>query len=100
MKSVTVKYAAKNDNEGQLVVADGQEIALFKLEGQFYAVENRCPHRGGYLADGSVRGHNVTCPLHGWTFDLTSGQSLTRPDQRIGCFQISASGDDVTIALD
>ena len=41
MKSVTVKYAAKNDNEGQLVVADGQEIALFKLEGQFYAVENR-----------------------------------------------------------
>jgi NAD(P)H-dependent nitrite reductase small subunit len=99
MKSVTVKYAAKNDSEGQLVVADGEEIALFKFEGQFYAIENRCPHRGGYLADGVVRNKSVTCPLHGWSFDLSSGQSFNRPDQRIGCFQVSSSGDEVTISL-
>jgi len=99
MKNITVKYASKKENEGQLIVADGQEIALFKLGDQFYALENRCPHRGGYLADGAIRGGQVTCPLHGWTFDLASGQSVNRPDQRVGCFQISSSGDDVTISL-
>ncbi|MDA8111071.1 MAG: nitrite reductase small subunit NirD [Nitrospiraceae bacterium] len=96
MKSVTVTYSAK-ENEGQLVMADGQEIALFRVNGDFHAIENRCPHRGGYLSDGTVRGERVSCPLHGWTFDLKTGECTTRPGEKIACFEVRNSGEEVTV---
>ncbi len=98
MKNVTVKYSAK-DNEGQLVMAEGQEIALFKINGQYHAIGNRCPHRGGYLSDGLIRGEQVSCPLHGWTFDLKSGECQARPGEKVECFEVRESGEEVTIHL-
>lgn len=99
MRSVTVKYAAKKENEGQLVIVDGDEIALFRVDGQFFAVENRCPHRGGYLAEGMIREKVVVCPFHGWSFDLASGQSTNHPGNAVGCFPVAVAGDEVTISL-
>ena len=59
--------------EGRCVKYSGREIALFNLGGEFLAVENRCPHRSGPLADGIVSGKSVFCPLHNWKVDLVSG---------------------------
>lgn len=99
MKDITVRYSAKN-NEGQLVLADGQEIALFRVNGHYRAIENRCPHRGGYLADGIVRGEQVLCPLHGWGFDLATGACSTRPGEGVQCFDVrEVSGDEVVISI-
>lgn len=65
-------------------------VALFRTAPeQVFAVSDRCPHKGGPLSDGIVHGQAVSCPLHGWVFDLASGQakgetgSLTRFDLRI-----------------
>src|SRR5258707_15344339 len=58
-------------------------IAVFRTDGdRVFALEDRCPHRGGPLSQGIVHGQRVTCPLHGWTVDLASGEAVA-PDR--GC---------------
>jgi nitrite reductase (NADH) small subunit len=64
--------------EGRAVVVGEQEIALFNLGDRFLAVDNRCPHKGGPLADGIVSGSTVVCPLHNWQICLESGE-VERP---------------------
>lgn len=55
----------------------GGQLALYNVNGEFFAIENFCPHRGAPLADGRVCGHAVECDWHGWRFDLRTGQCLT-----------------------
>ncbi len=50
-------------------------IALFNVEGEFYAINAICPHMGGHLSEGALRGAVVTCPWHGWTFDVRDGKA-------------------------
>lgn len=59
--------------EGRVVEIGGREIAVFNLGGRFLAVDNRCPHKAGPLADGIVSANTVVCPLHAWKFDLETG---------------------------
>lgn len=59
--------------EGRVTVVRGRQIAIFNLGDRFLAVENRCPHRGGSLAEGIVSGTTVVCPLHAWKIDLQTG---------------------------
>jgi len=66
--------------EGRSVQIAGRDIAIFNLGDRFLALENKCPHRGGPLADGIVSGGNVVCPLHAWKVDLTTGEVANRPD--------------------
>jgi nitrite reductase (NADH) small subunit len=67
--------------EGRAVHIAGHDIAIFNLGDRFLAVENKCPHRGGPLADGIVSGRTVVCPLHAWKIDLESGQVANRPEE-------------------
>ncbi|MFQ5399851.1 MAG: glutamate synthase-related protein [Anaerolineae bacterium] len=62
---------------GSVVIAtvNNTELALCNYEGSFYALNNRCPHRGGQLGDGELRGSDLICPLHGWDFDVHTGIS-------------------------
>lgn len=61
--------------EGRTFVVHHTPIAVFRQrDGQLFAVENTCPHRGGPLADGIVGNGHVICPLHGWKFNLTTGR--------------------------
>ena len=55
------------------VVAEGKVIALFHVDGQFYALDGICPHQGGPLGKGTISGCVITCPWHGWQFDVTNG---------------------------
>jgi nitrite reductase (NADH) small subunit len=59
--------------EGRSVRIAGREVAIFNLGNRFLAVENRCPHRGGPLADGIVSGSTVVCPLHASKINLENG---------------------------
>lgn len=60
--------------ESRVLTVAGQEIALFNVEGNFYAIDNVCTHRGGPLGEGLLNGTTVTCPWHAWTFDVTTGK--------------------------
>jgi nitrite reductase (NADH) small subunit len=65
--------------EGRTCVVDGQEVAVFRTrEGEVLAVQARCPHRGGPLADGLVGSGTVVCPLHAHRFDLRTGDPVGR----------------------
>ena len=62
--------------EGRSVTVGDRRIAIFRTESGFHALDAVCPHRGGPLADGLVAESCVTCPLHGWRFDLRSGAAM------------------------
>ena len=55
------------------VVAEGIVFAVFKVDGVFHVLDGICPHAGGPLGKGMLRGCVVTCPWHGWQFDVTTG---------------------------
>jgi nitrite reductase/ring-hydroxylating ferredoxin subunit len=60
-------------------VAGHQVVALFNVDGQFYALDGVCPHQGGPLGQGALEGCVITCPWHGWQFDVrTGGHQLNR----------------------
>src|SRR5215472_15008382 len=59
--------------EGRVTVVRGRQIAIFNLGDRFLAVDNKCPHRGGPLAEGIVSGTTIVCPLHAWKVDVETG---------------------------
>ena len=65
-----------------LVEVDGEMIALFHVEGRYYALDDVCTHDGGPLADGELRDHKIACPRHGAKFDIRTGAALTMPAVR------------------
>ena len=75
----TTKVAKANDlapGKAMCVEVAGQKVALFNLDGSYYAIGDSCTHVGGPLSDGEVDGKVVTCPLHGAQFDVTTGGVL------------------------
>jgi nitrite reductase (NADH) small subunit len=76
--------------EGRAVDLGGLEIALFNLGERYLAVENRCPHQGGPLADGIVAGGTVVCPLHAWKIRLDAG-TVQRPGDSTACVRTYAT---------
>jgi len=86
---------------GKLVEAGGQSIAVFNVGGNYYAIENTCPHRGGPLAEGMMTGEEVICPWHGSRFSVKTGSVLTPPArQGVRSFPVRISGDDVEVEVD
>ncbi|HVA81396.1 MAG TPA: Rieske 2Fe-2S domain-containing protein [Candidatus Binataceae bacterium] len=85
------------DGAAKLVEAGGRQIALFNAGGAFYAIDNSCKHRGGPLAEGELDATTVTCPWHGWEFDVTSGANLDDPNVKLGCYPVKIDGDDILI---
>ncbi len=85
---------------GTVVDAQGTAIALFNIGGTFYAIANACTHRGGPLGEGSLDGSIVTCPWHGSTFDVTSGQVVGGPARTpVATYPVRVRGDDVFVVL-
>lgn len=56
---------------------DGDELAVYNVDGEFYATSNFCPHKGAPLSEGVMCGHVIECGLHGWQFDVRTGECLT-----------------------
>jgi nitrite reductase (NADH) small subunit len=96
-----VKVAAAGDiapGAGVCVEVGGRQVAVFNVDGAFYAIDNTCPHRGGPLAEGELEGTAVTCPWHAWQFDLKTGESLT-DDSRVDRFDVQVSDGQVLVAV-
>ena len=64
----------------RIELPDGDEIAVYNVDGEFYATDNSCPHRGAPLSEGVLCGHVIECGLHGWQFDVRTGECLTVRD--------------------
>jgi nitrite reductase (NADH) small subunit len=75
----------------------GQAIAVANVGGVVYAFSNTCLHRGGPLGEGQLEGKIVTCPWHGWQFDVTTGKAVQNPNAGVGCFATEVHGDEVFV---
>ncbi len=84
--------------QGRLIVLDdGTQVAIFMVDGELYAVDNVCPHQHApVIADGFVEDCTVTCPLHGWTFDLKTGNVLGGAS-RLRTYEVYCDGDEVML---
>ncbi len=69
---------------GNIVVSleDGREVAIFHIGEEYYALDNRCPHMEGPLGEGELDGCVVTCPWHGWQFDVRNGECQNMPGEQ------------------
>lgn len=74
--------------QGARVVKTAQGcVAVFRtLDDHVFALEDRCPHKGGPLSEGIVHGHKVTCPLHNWVFDMNTGEAQGADNGQVGTF--------------
>ena len=87
--------------DGQIieVIIGGTAIAVARIEGQHYAIANTCPHAGGPLGDGKLSGKEVTCPYHGWKYDVTTGACSTSPGVTVRSYRVQTVGDAVCVEL-
>ena len=82
---------------GRVVQVGGRPVALFNVDGTFHAIDNTCPHRGGPLAEGQLEGTTVTCPWHGWGFDVATGECRINPAVKQTRYPVEVEGNDVYI---
>src|SRR5439155_26856111 len=86
--------------EGRVVVVQGHPVALFNVDGRFYAVSTVCLHRGGSIGEGFLDDAVVTCPNHGWEYDVRTGANLANPMARLRTFEVRIEGDDVLVGAE
>ena len=86
--------------QGKMVEVEGKKIALFNVEGSFYAIDDICTHRGGPLSEGSLEGKQVTCPWHGARYDVTTGEVLGPPaPQGVARYNVRVEGGDIEVEI-
>lgn len=86
--------------EGQIieVIISGKAIAVAKVDGKHCAIANTCAHRGGPLGDGKMVDGIVSCPYHGWKYDVRDGSCKTDPSVSVATFKVEIVGDAVCVA--
>jgi 3-phenylpropionate/trans-cinnamate dioxygenase ferredoxin subunit len=98
-----------------LLVHGHHQVAVFNVDGRLYAVNNRCPHHGGPLCHGSIggtrlpsdpgqydwgmEGRVLTCPWHGWQYELDTGQTLFDPTVRVPVHPVAVEDDQIAVYL-
>ncbi|TMB18303.1 MAG: Rieske 2Fe-2S domain-containing protein [Deltaproteobacteria bacterium] len=97
-----VKVAEVGDvppGTGKCVEADGKQIALFNVASAFHAIDNTCLHRGGPLGEGELEGTVVTCPWHGWQYDVTTGANLDDDTVRVARYEVKLEGGSILVGV-
>jgi nitrite reductase/ring-hydroxylating ferredoxin subunit len=98
-----VRIARTSDippGEGRAYAVGRYEVAVFNVDGKLYALENSCPHQGGPLADGWMEGALITCPWHGWCFDVRSGKMTLGDYAFVPRFELQLRGDDLYVSTE
>ena len=97
-----VKVAEVGDlapGSGKCVEVNGKQIALFNVDGAWYAIDNTCLHRGGPLGEGELEGAVVTCPWHGWQYDVTTGVNTMDESERVERYEVKVEAGSVLVAV-
>ena len=96
-----VKVAETKDiaaGTGILVELGGERIALFNVDGAFYAIGDTCTHSGGPLSEGDLDGEVVTCPWHGAEFDVKTGEVVSPPaPDPVPRYRVKVEGSEILV---
>ena len=86
------------DGENMVVDVDGTDVAVFKIKGAFYAIEDVCSHDGAEIASGQLEGDEIVCPRHGARFCVKTGVVKAPPAyENINCFPVRIENDRVQV---
>ena len=93
---------AKNlePGKGMRVMLEDRRIALFNLDGKYYAIDDTCPHVGAPLGEGWIDGDRVACPMHGWEFEIKTGKGLTVPGCSVAKYEVQDANGEIQISID
>lgn len=98
-----VKVAKTGDialGQAKMVEVGDKRIALFNLEGSFYAIDDTCPHVGGPLSEGEIQGERVTCPWHGSIFNIKTGEVLGPPARTgVASYNVRVEGMGIEVEV-
>ena len=97
-----VKIAEKRDlteGSGRVVNVEGRSIALFRVKDEYFALANVCLHRGGPLGEGSLNGSTITCPWHGWKFDVRTGSFTVIPTLKVTTYKVKEQNGSVMVEI-
>jgi nitrite reductase/ring-hydroxylating ferredoxin subunit len=84
--------------QAKKVKVSDKDVALFNVNGTFFAIDDTCPHRGGPLSEGELNGSEVVCPWHGARFNIATGAHLSPPAPRdVSAYKVQIVGNDVQI---
>ena len=98
-----VKVASTSDlkpGENKVVNVDGTDVALFNVDGEFFAINNTCLHRGGPLGEGFLEGDVVTCPWHGWRYNVKTGQNAMIPTAKVQNYKVKIEDNNIMVSLE
>jgi nitrite reductase (NADH) small subunit len=86
---------------GQGIVAEvnGRALAVFNVDGQLHVIDNTCVHRGGPLGEGELETNVVTCPWHGWQYNVTTGACINNPAAKVEVYPVKIEGSDIKVLL-
>jgi nitrite reductase (NADH) small subunit/3-phenylpropionate/trans-cinnamate dioxygenase ferredoxin subunit len=97
---VTVaKVGEISEGRGKAFSVGGREVAVFHVDGQYYALDDYCPHMGSSLGASDVYGDMVVCNSHMWGFKLTDGTCVDVPALRAETFEVRVEGDEIQVRL-
>ncbi len=85
--------------ECKVVEAKKKTIALYNVEGKYYATDNTCLHRNGPLGEGELDGNIITCPWHGWQYNVMTGENTFDPNMKVETFQVKIEGQNVQVKI-
>ena len=78
---------------------NGKTVAVANVAGKLFAISNVCLHRGGPLGQGELDRQIVTCPWHGWQYDVTTGKLVTNPAVGVETYSVEVRGDDIFVDI-
>ncbi len=87
------------DGRSKIVNVEGRSIAVFRIKNQYFAIANSCLHRGGPLGEGETKNYEVTCPWHGWKFNLLDGSFSMIPTLKVETFRVKENSEGVFVEL-
>ena len=96
-----VDVAATGDippGSGQAFKVADRVIAVFNRDGEWFAIDDMCPHMGASLSDGHVEGQQVTCPWHAWSFDICDGSWCDNRALKIDTFPVRVVADRIEVS--
>jgi NAD(P)H-dependent nitrite reductase small subunit len=97
-----VRVAATDElssGQSKTVRANGKSIALYNVNGAFYATDDACIHKGGPLGEGTLEGAIITCPWHQWQYDVTTGKTTVNPNMDVDTYPVKVEGDNVMVEI-
>ena len=98
-KHIVGKTSDIDEGTGKTFTIEGQTIAVFNKSGEIFAIEDTCKHKGGSLGEGELDGDTITCPLHGWQYNITNGECLMNPQIKMKNFSVKVENGEISVEV-